>query len=101
MAKAINKAKYIDILRIIYKYSNFDINKAEILVKYTSHQMMMHKIDPIYIDKLQYDTRINTKDINEMDYAKVLKQLHKTYKHFEVIEIKTIIYDSLASGYYI
>ena len=98
MAKAINKAKYIDILRIIYKYSNFDINKAEILVKYTSHQMMMHKIDPIYIDKLQYDTRIALKD--EYNYEIVLRQLHKIYTHFEVIEIKTTVFDVLSSGYY-
>lgn len=98
MPRAIKKVKYIELLKVIYKHSNFDINKAELLVKYTCHQMMMHKIDPIYIDKLQYDTKIALKD--EYNYEIVLRQLHKIYTHFEVIEIKTTVFDVLSSGYY-
>lgn len=102
VGKKINEKDYLQLLRVIYKFSSFNPKKAKILVYYVMCQILYNKFDSIYLSKLEYDTGIGFTDeslANPNKYREYLMQMEKSFKHLEIIEIKSLIFDVMTKAY--
>ena len=102
MARKLKKADYTSLVWLIFKFSEFDIDKATILLKYIICKMYHKGIDPVFNDKLQVDTHILLQDWDYTDiaeYKATAKELNKTFNHFVIIEFKSKVFDALENSY--
>ena len=107
MAKLLNNLEYAKLLILIYSKSNYQKEKALLLYRYVSHHLIHGNFNDGYIEKLAMDLKlINPEksdiipDTSGVRFQENLKEMDKVFTQFELIEIKTTVFEILTHGFY-
>ena len=102
MVKVLKQDVYLRLLGIIYKYSMFDEARGELLIRYITFKLLDFNFAPIIYEKLQMDTGILMQDkALTKSYDLVIKQMDRKFTQLELLEIKTMVFDILQTGYHL
>lgn len=100
--RILKRIDYLELLTLIFKFSKYDKNRATILVKYISFQLLKQGFNQIYIDKLQLDTDMTLEPLpyNNRCIEAIQNEIDLEFEHIEIVEIKSFVFDTLQKGYY-
>lgn len=103
MAKALKKSDYSDLLILIFKYSKYNKAKSELLFSYVAKQLFKLGYNNMYLNKLAID--LDLVDCNK-DFEIIQDNINKnvildeSFNMYDVINIKSLVWDILHKGYY-
>lgn len=98
--RVLKKTDYLQLLILIFKYSDYNKEKAGHLCNYVIKQLSVNGFNEIYKDKLLLDLNLmqdnKTSCINNLDK----NILTDNFDWFEIVAIKSLVWDILHTGYY-
>lgn len=105
MVRVFKQLDYYNLVCYLYKRSDYNRKKAELLYKYTIFQLLKNGFNEIYTDKLAYDLNIIPDDgtkltFTEREYKTTLNQLNELFNHIELIKLKSKVWDIIHKGYH-
>ena len=107
MVRVFKQLDYYMLVCYLYKITNYDRKKAKILYKYTMFQLFKNGFNEIYRDKLAYDLNLVhdnetevTLNFTEQEYKRTLNELNELLNHYELINLKSKIWDIIHKGYH-
>ena len=95
MARVLKRADYQELLIIIYRYSNYEKEKAIILYHYVIHKLSKNRFDDIYVEKLTIDTNLTDHSIKNfiIKDKDIERKLREYFSYYDVINIKSLVFD--------
>ena len=106
--KVLKNVDYYKLVTLISKNANYSKHKATILYDYTSYMLLKNNFDVLYIDKLaldlnlidQDDGNVNSHEYFKLSYKENMKSMNELFTKYEIITIKTIIWDIMHKCYH-
>ena len=88
-SKLIPENSYIDLLIAIYKTSEYDRNKAELIFHYIHYHLTVEFFDPILSQRLVTDLKLDEKVYRKsIDIDHIRDKIDKTFSFYEQVTIK-------------
>lgn len=103
MSKKLTKDDYTTLLIFIFQKSQYNPEKVIAIFNYVSLQLAQQGYHQAYVDKLTYDLKLfDIAENIEMNtkFTDIDRALTRLFTHFEIIEIRSIIFSILGHGGY-